>query len=152
MKVLAALLALFALAGPIDAAEATTGTLVGSVLTAAGRPVPSARVAAVSASGRYTAVTDARGRFTILGMAPDTYLVSTDSVGYEPAARSGVTVQPGQTQQLSFGLVPLLTKIGAVRASASSSFAVGMPSDSFTVSGAAARAQAPTASSSGLGA
>lgn len=149
MRILLALLAFFALAAAVDAAESTTGIIVGTVTSTAGQPVAGVRVAAVSASGRYAAVSDARGRFTLVGLAADTYLISADVAGFEPATRTGVTILPGQTQQIAFSVAPVLKTIGSVRSS-TSAFAVGASSDTFSVSGAAARAQSPTASSSGL--
>jgi hypothetical protein len=147
--VVLALLFLLLRAGS-DAAESTTGIILGSVVTTAGLPVARAQVAAVSDSGRYAATTDARGRFTMLGVAPDTYTVSAQAAGYEAAAQGGVTVLAAQIQQLTFRVAPALKTIGSVRAT-TSAFAVGSAGDSFTVSGQAARAQTPTATSSGLG-
>jgi hypothetical protein len=149
VKALLAALAFFALGAAVQAAEATTGIIIGSVVATMGQPVANAHVSAVSASGSYTAITDARGRFTMLGVAADTYRVSAAAPGYQSALREGVTVLPGQSQQLSFRAEPALKTIGTVRAT-SSAFAVGSTSDSFTVSGSAARAQTPVASSSGL--
>ena len=149
MKSVLAALAFFALGAAVQAAEATTGIIVGSVVSTAGQPIAKAQVTAVSASGRYTAVTDARGRFTLLGVAADTYVVSAQAAGYEVASRDGVTILPAQSLELSFRIEPALKRIGSVRAT-STAFAVGSTSDAFTVSGQAARAQTPVASSSGL--
>jgi hypothetical protein len=149
MKILLAALAFFALGAIVEAAEATTGTIVGTVLSTAGQPVAKAQVTAESGSGRYTAVTDARGRFTLLGMTADTYTLSAEAPGYASSTRDGITVLPAQSQMLTFRIEPALKTIGSVRAS-TSSFTLGASSDSFTVSGAAARAQTPVASSSGL--
>jgi hypothetical protein len=52
--------------GPAFAAEATTGTLEGSVTTVTGKPIAGARVAAASPSGRASAVTDEHGEFVLL--------------------------------------------------------------------------------------
>jgi hypothetical protein len=149
MKWLLAALAFFALGAVVNAAEATTGIILGSVMSTAGGPLAGVAVSASSASGRYRATTDSRGRFTILGVAPDTYEVTAGAAGYETAAQDGVTVLAAQTQQLTFRIAPALKTIGSVRAT-TSAFAVGSAGDSFTVSGQAARAQTPAASSSGL--
>ncbi len=149
MKTMLAALAFFALGAVVQAAEATTGIIVGSVLSTAGQPIAKAQVTAVSDSGRYIAVTDARGRFTLLGVAADTYLVSAEAPGYQSSSRDGVTILPAQSQELTFRIEPALKTIGSVRATAST-IAVGSANDTFTVSGQAARAQTPTASSSGL--
>src|SRR5579872_4096678 len=135
-------------AGQASAAEATTGTIIGSV---AGNKVPvsGAHVTAASPSGTYTATTDVRGRFTVLGITPDTYKVSVEASGFEPASQNGIVVLPGQAQYVSFGLVAPLKTIAALQATRKS-FSAGSASDTFTVTGAQARALSPPASSSGL--
>jgi hypothetical protein len=145
--------ALFAGALPTraHAAEATTGEIAGTVLAQRdGAPIAGARVAAASASGRYVATSDARGRFTILGVTPDTYVVSAQAAGFEEAVQTGVVVLAGAGQQIAFRLAASLRVIGSVR-STSRAFAAGSTSDTFSVTGAQARANEPIASSSGLG-
>lgn len=138
-----------AMTRPAEAAEATTGSIAGAVASQSGQPLSGVHVTAISPSGRAEARTDPRGRFRILGLAPDSYTVSTESPGYQAAVQAGVTVLPGQTQQLSIRLAGALRTIGSVKAT-SNAFVVGAPSDTFTVSGDAARAQTPSVSSSGL--
>ena len=147
----AVLLAALMLAGPdpARAAEATTGIIAGTVTDDAGAPVAGARVCAASASGRYETTTDARGRFALLGVAPDSYAISVEHAGYERAVRAENAVLPGQTTTVSFRLAATLRTIGRVRA-VTSAFSVAAPADTFTVSGSAAQAHAPTTSSSGL--
>jgi hypothetical protein len=131
------------------AAEATTGSITGTVATAGGIPIPNATVAVAAPNGRYSATTDARGRFAILGIEAGTYAVSAGARGYEPALRSAVVVLPGATQQVVFRLSNGLSSIGSVRSRASA-FVVGSANATFAVSGEAARLAA-AASSSGLG-
>ncbi|MBV8644889.1 MAG: TonB-dependent receptor, partial [Candidatus Eremiobacteraeota bacterium] len=138
-----------ALAAPAPAAEATTGTVAGAVTSTTGEPVPNARVAAVSPSGRLAVSTDAHGRFSMYGLTPDTYAVSVEATGFIGVVQSGVVVLPGQTERVAVRLERTLQTIGSVRAS-TNAFSVGAPSDAFTVSGQAARAMAPPVSSSGL--
>jgi hypothetical protein len=133
----------------INAAEVTTGLITGTVTNENGTPVPNAAVSAAGPSGRYSAVTDSRGRFVILGVVPDTYVVSVEAPGYEAANQTAVRVLTGQQQKTAFRLQTTIRTIGSVQAR-SQAFTVGTPSDSFTVSGAAARAQFPTTSSAGL--
>jgi hypothetical protein len=132
----------------IDAAEATTGVVVGQVLDTDGRAIAHARVAAASPSGGAQAQSDAAGRFTILGLAPDTYTISAQAVGFENASIVAV-VLAGQTERTTLSLARSLKEIGRVRAQ-SSAFTIGATSDTFIVSGDAARAIAPPVSSSGL--
>jgi len=155
MKVLIPARMLFALSvmfiiafGEGGAAEATTGTVAG-VVTANGAPVAGVTLTLASPSGMYVARSDARGRFSALGLVPDVYVVSAEAAGYQTAKRSGVIVLPGQTQYIAFRLVPSLATIASVQ-STSHAFTTGSTSDSFTVSGAQARAISPPVSSSGL--
>ena len=134
---------------PVFAAESTTGTIVGSVLDTSGAPVANARVSAASPSGIYAAMTDARGTFAMLGVTPDSYLVSVQARSFAAVSQGGLTVLPGQTERISFRLVRELRTIGKVQAT-SHAFAVGNSSDAFTVSGQSALALTPPVSSSGL--
>jgi hypothetical protein len=129
-------------------AELTTGAVLGSIETIAGKPLAGAVVTADAPSGRYKTTSDAGGHFTILGLAPDTYTVSVALEGYEP---SGVTVVvlPGEHQRLTFTLRPALKEIAQVHSKAEA-FSVGSTADVFTVQGAQAQAGTPQASSSGL--
>jgi len=137
--------------GPLTAAEATTGTIVGTVIAPGVNAVSGAQVAAASPSGRATTTTDGRGRFVLLGLVADTYTVSVDAKGYEGAVQDGVLVLPGAERMLSFRLVGALRTIGRVRAS-SGAFVAGATSDTFTVNGRdAAALSPPPVSSSGLG-
>jgi len=136
-------------AKPAGAAESTTGLVVGTVIAANGVPIAHAVVAAAAPSGRYSVVTDSHGRFVILGVVPDTYVVTVDAAGYETATQTAVRVLSGQQEKLAFRLDTTVHTIGSVRAR-SPAFTLGSPSDSFTVEGAGARAASPTTSSSGL--
>ncbi|MGD0967589.1 MAG: TonB-dependent receptor [Candidatus Aquilonibacter sp.] len=155
MKIYIAARMLFALSvvfiigsGQAGAAEATTGTIAG-VVTANGVPVANASLTLASPSGIYLARSDARGRFSALGLVPDVYAVSVVAVGYQPVKQNSVIVLPGQTQYIAFRLVATLATIASVQ-STSRAFTTGSTSDSFTVSGAQARAISPPVSSSGL--
>lgn len=132
-----------------QAAEATTGLLVGTVSDANGAAIAHAAVTAASPSGRYATVTDSRGRFVILGVTPDAYVVSVEATGFETTTQSDVRVLSGEQQKLAFRLEHSLRTIGSVR-SKTPAFAVGSSSDSFAVNGDAARGQFPTTSSAGL--
>jgi hypothetical protein len=155
MKVSQRVLALFALVFMVagnamlgDAAEATTGAIVGTVVDANGEGIPGASVTAASPSGRYSAISDAHGHFVLLGLVPDAYSISAQAQGYKSALQANLSVISGQEQRLSFQLLGLQT-IGGVRAN-NPAFAIGSTSDTFAVNGDAARAQSPTTSSAGL--
>jgi hypothetical protein len=129
------------------AAEATTGTILGSV-TGSGAPVAAAQVSVVSPSGTYRATTDSRGIFAVLGVVPDTYTVTVHATGYRDA-QQGVAVLPGSTQRLRFVLASVLSTIATVETQ-QPAFTPGSTSDSFTVAGEQATAISPPVSSSGL--
>jgi hypothetical protein len=145
------LAALLAATRSADAAEATTGGIAGSIEDERHKPIGAARVDAVAPSGRYVQSSAANGRFTLLGVTPDSYTISVEAKGYEPVSLPGVTVLPGQTVTLDVHLQSTLHTIGTVRAQ-TSAIAPGSTTDSFTVSGSAARALAPPVTSSGLAA
>lgn len=130
------------------AAELTTGAIIGSVSTTTGAPVPDARVLAISPSGRYAATSDSKGAFVILGVVPDTYVVTAQAKGYETATEVS-NVLPGEREEVALTLKAQLKEIGHVEAKGEV-FSVGSTNDIFTVSGAQARATSPSESASGL--
>ena len=134
--------------GRAGAAEATTGTLIGTV-GSEGKPIAGAHVTISSPSGNYTTSSDARGAFRVLGITPDTYVLSVVATGFYDVTQLGVTILPGQTQYVAVHLVAALRTIASVK-SKNPSFTTASTSDTFTVSGAQARAVSPPVSSSGL--
>jgi Carboxypeptidase regulatory-like domain len=148
----AAILLLFALtvvsSQAARSSELTTGSILGSVRTLRDLPIMGARISARGASGRYAATTDAAGRFVILGVVPDTYTVTVAAGGYESATEISI-VLPAEREELAFRLQPRLKEIAHVEAKGEA-FPVGSTSDTFTVTGDAARAASPSESSSGL--
>ena len=132
------------------AAEATTGTISGTVSSSAGATISGITVVAIAASGRYSDRTDARGRFVLFAVAADTYTIRIDAPEYEPLARSGVTVTPGARVVVDVTLVPRLRTIATVHSQASA-FSIASTSDQYAVTGARARASYPVAQSAGLG-
>lgn len=129
-------------------AELTSGTVLGTVSTTAGAPLAGAQVTALAPSGRGSSTTDAQGRFTIMGLAPDTYVVRVELKGYQPS-EVHIVVQPSEHERLAFALRPEMREIARVQAK-SPPFALGSTTDIFTVAGAQAQASDPQASASGL--
>lgn len=129
-------------------AELTTGAFIGTIQTTDGRPLAGATVVAVAPSGRYSAMSDAAGHVTILGVLPDTYAVRAFLKGYEDT-NATVVVLPGEHEQLSFTMRPAIKEIAHVEARGEA-FSIGNATDTFTVQGAQAQAATPQASSSGL--
>jgi hypothetical protein len=123
---------------PTFAAGGQTGNLQGLVVDSAARsPISGAAVTAVSPSGRYSARSDARGRFAIIGMTVDTYSVTITLAGYEPFTLSGVNVLGDNTVNLpAEPLQKSLQTIGRTRARTSASAYQPMQTvDSVSVSG-----------------
>ena len=105
-RIVFVLLAVALGAAPAAAAEATTGMITGSVFdNQSGGVVADARITAASPSGTFTAQTDMHGRFRLLGLAPDTYIVSVQAPGFAPLSQNGVTVLAGQSQSVTFTLL-----------------------------------------------
>jgi hypothetical protein len=146
--IVAIVTAILAAAQVVAASELTTGSIFGTVRTAGGQSIAGAHVVARAPSGRYVVTTDDAGRFTILGIVPDTYAVSVSARGYEAASEVAI-IAPAQREEIFFTLRPRLEEIATVEAK-TAAFSAGSTSDTFTVTGDAARASIPSESSSGL--
>jgi hypothetical protein len=145
---LALAIASFAMTASVRAAESTTAILSGTVLSAAGVALAGARISAASPSGSFTATSDARGAFRILGVVPDTYTLSVEAHGFTTAVQSGIAAAPGSAQTFAVQLTPALATIGAVRSTVTP-IQSGATSERFVVAGAPIRMNADA---SGLGA
>lgn len=144
----AVLAIILAVAAVTRGAELTTGAIVGRVQTADEKPISGARLIALAPSGKYSGVTDSGGHFTILGLFPDTYVVTVQAKSFETATMA-VTVLPGAHELVTFALRPSPKEIARVK-TVGQAFNVGNTTDIFTVSGEQAQAGTPESSSSGL--
>ncbi len=115
-------------------ADTTTGNIQGTV-TANGQPVAAVAVVAVAPSARYTATTDAKGFFSLVGVVPDTYTVSFTKTGYGEASVNGVTVNPSQTSTVNQTISQQLRTIGSTtsRSNGVSAFQPQQPVDTYSV-------------------
>ena len=96
-------------------AQITTSSMAGKVTfdSQTGEEVIGATVVAVhTPSGtRYTAVTNASGRFSIQGMRTGgPYEVTTSYVGYQPKTIKGVVLQLGETYNLSVWISSIIAQ------------------------------------------
>ena len=113
----------------------TTGTISGTITdqkTTA--PLAGVRVSAVSPTGQYSSRTDAKGFYSFTGVQPDTYTVSFELTGYQPASLTGVNVFADQVAAVNLGLNKSLRTIGTVTArSPGGAFQPTQTQDSYTV-------------------
>ena len=86
MKALLAVAAFFAASFlPVAGFSGTTGALVGTVRDAAsGAPIAGATVIVASPAQHEQSVSDVRGRFSFVSLAPGVYVVTVTREGYEP--------------------------------------------------------------------
>jgi hypothetical protein len=137
---LAVILASFAwmFAAALPARAALVGTITGTVTEGKSHaPLAHVHVTAVSPSGRATALTDARGFFSLTGLQPDTYTISFELQGYESASIPGVTVNAEQIQTVTQVLDRSLKEIGRVSArSSGSAYQPNQTTDTYTVTAA----------------
>ena len=112
---------LFALAG-VASAQETTGTLSGKLTDTQGLAVPGATVTVTGPQGAKTFVTDADGRFNAPFLTPGIYGVRAELQGFKATDIKALTVQLGQTTDVSIKMeVGGLTETVEVTAPPSSS-------------------------------
>ena len=91
------------------ASAQTTGTIVGVVNDAAtGKPVAGALVIATSKSlqGEQTAVTDAKGNYTLSALPAGQYTLTAQLQGFKPATRSDINLRVDFTIRANIAMVP----------------------------------------------
>jgi hypothetical protein len=97
------------------ASAALSGQIAGTVVDSVShKALEGVKVVAAAPSGTYTATTDANGRFSIVGVVPDTYKVSFSLTRYDDIIQDGVTVVADTPQTLNVALVKTLTEIAHV--------------------------------------
>lgn len=123
----------------------TSGALTGDVRDASsGAAIADAIVTVTSASQYGSATTDAGGHFAFISLAPDTYTLSVQKSGFDPASTSGVSVLADQTQNLPLTLHRALRVIGRVTSRSSiDPVKPGTTIDVYSVNPAIAAAAAP---------
>lgn len=117
----------------------TTGQLSGTVVDAASKqPIAGVKVSAASPSQTASATTDTSGHFSLLGLAPDTYVVSAQVPGYQPLSISGETVVADNTTVVQLTAQKELQTIGRVTArSATSLVKPGTTADVYSINAVA---------------
>ncbi len=95
----------------------STGTVSGSVtVTGTEQPIVGAQVAVEGANQR--AVTDDRGRFVLLGVAPGVWRLQVRAIGFRPIIIPDVVVGSGKPTTLAVRLQPAATDVAAVEVKA----------------------------------
>jgi hypothetical protein len=98
-------------------AAGITGTISGTISNAAtGVPLAGVKINVASPTGSATATTNAQGFFSLTGLTVDTYTVSFQSPGFEPASLTGMTVFADQVLDVSTKLRKSLSTIAKVTA------------------------------------
>ena len=124
---------------PAFAAGGSNGNIGGQLIDGTTKaPIAGAQIGVAAPSGTYKATTDGAGKFSINGLAVDTYILTVEAKGYDTFTQAGVTVQGDQTLDLGQIVISKLKVIGTVSASGSgsSAFTRGQTTDSYTVNAA----------------
>lgn len=100
----------------VPALAATVGSMHGTIVDASDHhPLAGVRVAIVSPSGNYVATTDAHGFYSIVGIIPDTYLLTAVLKNYRTFTEPGITFSQDSNIVFSAALEPsALREIGHV--------------------------------------
>ncbi len=116
-RLLGALLALIGFALPVTATAQATGTISGSVVvTGTDQPIVRAQLLIDGTAQR--ALTDQRGRFLIVGIAPGVWRVQVRAIGYRPVIIPDVVVGSGKPTTLAVRLQPAPVDVAAVEVKA----------------------------------
>jgi hypothetical protein len=120
---------------PGVAKAGVTGQISGTVVDGTTKaPIAGASVVAVAPSGRFSAVTDAKGTYGLVGVTPDTYRVTASKAGYQPESVEGVTVLPDDTKTVDITLGRQVRTLATVSVhSASSAYQSNATEDSYAI-------------------
>lgn len=136
-----ALVLAFVCLSPLCAlAQSVSGVIRGTVTDKdSKKPLSGVAVVATAPGGKYTATTDQRGVYALLGVQPDTYALSFSRAGYTSASEPGITVLAGSLQTFDVALTATLQTIATVRSNTrntpGSAFQPGMTTDNYTLTG-----------------
>ncbi|MGA8326550.1 MAG: TonB-dependent receptor, partial [Candidatus Cybelea sp.] len=131
-------LALAFVATTVFARAGTTGGISG-VVSQAGTSTPLAgvTVSLKSPSQSASTITDARGHFAFVSLAPDEYTINLDKAGYAPLSYAGVAVFADAQQTLSLSMHLALKTIASVTSRSTSSLVrPGTTADLYSVNAA----------------
>lgn len=112
---------LVALACAAQSFAGVTGNISGHVIDDQGRPIGDAKVTVTSPSQSISRLTDPSGFFSILNLAPDTYVVTASKDGFDSGTVYGVTVQADQNAAANIALHPIAKTLGKIVTTATAS-------------------------------
>jgi hypothetical protein len=86
--------------------QATTATLVGSVLDPSGAAIPSAQVTAnnIETNVEHRSVSDKNGDYSIGQLPPGTYTITVEAQGFSKLVQTGVALQVNQQTRMNLTL------------------------------------------------
>ena len=126
----ASLVALF----PPAATPGTTGFLSGTLRDSETHaPVEGALISAVSPSQSASTITDSKGGFSFVSLAPDTYTISAGKDGFDPSTLAGLTVLADQQQTIAIVIRRSARLLGRVGISAQSTSTLVKPGTTANV-------------------
>lgn len=99
---------------PANAQSSATGSITGLVTDSTGKPVPGAKIE-LRGPAAYTAMTDAKGSFTVSNATPGTYAMSVTRPGYQSISQSGFVITAGESTSVSLSLFATLQTIASIR-------------------------------------
>jgi hypothetical protein len=101
--VLALLVAIVGFAGVVGA-QTLTGTIAGKVSDEQGGVLPGVNVTLTGKTGSQTQVSDAKGEFRFLGLAPGMYAVKAELQGFRPKEQQNLDVSIGRTVDVALAM------------------------------------------------
>ncbi len=87
-------------------AQATAGTILGTVTDSSGAVIPNAMVQVTNTGTRatQTTTTDAQGRYRVPDLSPGDYEVQTQAAGFQSLIHGGITLTVGSDSVVDFSL------------------------------------------------
>ena len=90
--------------GSLASAQTQTGTIAGKIMDEQGGVLPGATVTLTGRTGSQIQVTDARGEYRFLGLAPGMYSAKVELQGFRPKEQQNIDVGLAKTVELDLTL------------------------------------------------
>lgn len=115
------LIAFLSWVGAHAAWAGTTGGVQGYVTDAGGHPISGVAISASSPSGHFSTATGTNGFYSLNGLPLDTYTLSFNKDGYEPAIVRGLTITQDQVNRINMHLQTGVKSLGRITVRSSTS-------------------------------